>query len=127
MACLPFEEPKLAVIGHIADDGSFAERLDRALTRSGHNPAKPAPKLITYRPASQGKASLLIRAPPMAAPPKARMPDPPPKTTSPRLVADNVRSWEWAELSEEGAEAGEGELGPAGVINKLIGRRFKSD
>ena len=55
MACLPFEEPKLAVIGHIADDGSFAERLDRALTRSGHNPAKPAPKLITYRPAEPGK------------------------------------------------------------------------
>jgi hypothetical protein len=50
-AALPFESPKLAVIGHIGEDGTFAERLDRALTRSGHNPPKAPPKLITYRPA----------------------------------------------------------------------------
>ena len=32
---LPYEYPRLAVIGHVGDDGSFAERLERALTRSG--------------------------------------------------------------------------------------------
>jgi hypothetical protein len=41
---LPYEYPRLAVIGHVGDDGSFAERLERALTRSGvrlieHHPA----------------------------------------------------------------------------------------
>jgi hypothetical protein len=44
---IPFESPKLAVIGHVAENGSFAERLDRALSRSGvkvieHRP-EPAP------------------------------------------------------------------------------------
>jgi hypothetical protein len=48
---IAFESPKLAVIGHIADNGTFAERLDRALTRSGMAPPKAAPKLITYCPA----------------------------------------------------------------------------
>jgi ActR/RegA family two-component response regulator len=32
---IPFESPKLAVIAQVADDGLFAERLERALTRSG--------------------------------------------------------------------------------------------
>jgi hypothetical protein len=45
-----FESPKLAVIGHVAEDGSFAERLERALMRSGHSPPKRPPKLITYNP-----------------------------------------------------------------------------
>jgi hypothetical protein len=31
--CLPFERPKLAVIGYV-DGGSFADRLDRAVERS---------------------------------------------------------------------------------------------
>jgi hypothetical protein len=38
-----FEHPKLAVIGHVGEDGSFAERLERALTRSGV-------KVIEHRP-----------------------------------------------------------------------------
>jgi hypothetical protein len=40
---VPFERPKLAVIGHVAEDGTFAERLERALSRSH-------PKLIEHRP-----------------------------------------------------------------------------
>lgn len=32
--CLPFERPRLAVIGHVGDNGSFADRLERALERS---------------------------------------------------------------------------------------------
>jgi hypothetical protein len=45
MACLPYEEPKLAVIGHVAEDGTFAERLERALNRSGLQ----QPKLIEHQ------------------------------------------------------------------------------
>lgn len=40
---LPYECPRLAVIAKVADDGSFAERLDRALARS-------AVKVIEHRP-----------------------------------------------------------------------------
>jgi hypothetical protein len=31
---LPYEYPRLEMISHIAEDGTFAERLERALTRS---------------------------------------------------------------------------------------------
>ena len=52
---IAFESPKLSVVAAIADDGTFAERLDRALTRSGHKP-QAVPKLITYRPAEDRDA-----------------------------------------------------------------------
>ena len=31
---LPYEYPRLAVVAQVADDGTFAERLERALARS---------------------------------------------------------------------------------------------
>ncbi len=42
MAALPHEVPKLGVSVNIADDGTFAARLDRAIARVNGN----APKLI---------------------------------------------------------------------------------
>jgi hypothetical protein len=44
--CLAYDRPKLAVIGHVAEDGTFAERLERALNRSGMQ----QPKLIEHHP-----------------------------------------------------------------------------
>jgi hypothetical protein len=52
MACLPFETPKLSVVASINDPAGFAERLERAIERSGvrslmieHAPQpKPAPE-----------------------------------------------------------------------------------
>jgi hypothetical protein len=43
---LPFESSKLAVTAHIGEDGTFAERLDRALMRSGV-------RVIEHRPAPE--------------------------------------------------------------------------
>ena len=65
---IAFESPKLSVVAAIADDGSFAERLDRALTRSGHNSAKAPPKLITYRPNEPGKEPSTSSGPPDGRP-----------------------------------------------------------
>jgi hypothetical protein len=45
---IPFEHPKLAVTAVISDD-SFAERLDRAIERSGLGPK--GPKVIEAAPA----------------------------------------------------------------------------
>jgi hypothetical protein len=36
--CLPFENPKLGATAHVMVDGSFAERLERALERSRSPP-----------------------------------------------------------------------------------------
>jgi sulfite reductase beta subunit-like hemoprotein len=52
MACLPFETPKLSVVASINDPSAFAERLERAIQRSGIRPLmlehapqpKPAPQ-----------------------------------------------------------------------------------
>jgi hypothetical protein len=47
---IPFEHPKLAVTAVISDD-SFAERLDRAIERSGLGAPEPkAPKVIEAQP-----------------------------------------------------------------------------
>ena len=35
IAVLSFERPKLAVVAHLPNSGSFAEQLEKALTRSG--------------------------------------------------------------------------------------------
>jgi hypothetical protein len=35
MACLPFETPKLSVVASIHDPQGFADRLERAIERSG--------------------------------------------------------------------------------------------
>jgi hypothetical protein len=43
---LPFESPKFAVVGHVADDGSFAERLERALARSGVKVIEHHPRIV---------------------------------------------------------------------------------
>jgi hypothetical protein len=48
---LPFETPKLSVVASINHPGGFAERLERAITRSGLRPlmieAKPIePRMI---------------------------------------------------------------------------------
>jgi hypothetical protein len=40
---IAYESPKLAVIGHVAEDRTFAERLERALARSHKG------KLIEHR------------------------------------------------------------------------------
>jgi hypothetical protein len=44
-AAIEFESPKLSVVASVKDDGTFAQRLDRALARSGMTP-----KLIEATP-----------------------------------------------------------------------------
>lgn len=51
MACLQFERPKLAVVASVNDPSAFAERLERAIARSGVRPpliehAPAAPRVI---------------------------------------------------------------------------------
>jgi hypothetical protein len=55
IAALPFEHPKLAVVGRIVAGEGFAARLEDAIKRSGkvieHNPPEGAPRpLETFRP-----------------------------------------------------------------------------
>jgi hypothetical protein len=38
MACLPFETPKLSVVASVNDPAAFADRLERAIARSGVRP-----------------------------------------------------------------------------------------
>jgi hypothetical protein len=45
---LPFESPKLSVIAAFKDDGTFAERLERAIQRSGISP-----KVIEHEPQAE--------------------------------------------------------------------------
>jgi hypothetical protein len=46
--CLPFENPKLGVTANVVVDGSFAERLERALERSQSLPMLDPPKVIEH-------------------------------------------------------------------------------
>jgi hypothetical protein len=51
MACLQFERPKLSVVASVDDPNAFAERLERAIQRSGVRPlmiehAPAAPKVV---------------------------------------------------------------------------------
>jgi hypothetical protein len=50
--CLPFETPKLSATAITTMNGkSFAERLDRAIERSGIKPLPlPPPKVIDHEP-----------------------------------------------------------------------------
>jgi hypothetical protein len=45
---LPFEVPKLGVTANVVVDGSFAERLERALERSQSQPMLNGPKTIEH-------------------------------------------------------------------------------
>ena len=52
IAVLSFERPKLAVVAHLPDSGSFAARLEAALARSGQVlelRAEPQPRMVAVR------------------------------------------------------------------------------
>jgi hypothetical protein len=50
MACLPFETPKLSVVASIHDPAGFAERLERAIERSGVRPLMIEARPIEPKP-----------------------------------------------------------------------------
>jgi hypothetical protein len=50
MACLPFETPKLSVVASVNDPERFAERLERAISRSGVRPLLIEAKPIEAKP-----------------------------------------------------------------------------
>jgi hypothetical protein len=49
MACLPFEVPKLSVVASIHDPAGFAERLERAIERSGVRPLMIEQRVIEHQ------------------------------------------------------------------------------
>jgi sulfite reductase beta subunit-like hemoprotein len=49
MACLPFETPKLSVVASINDPAAFAERLERAIQRSGIRPLMIEQRVIEHQ------------------------------------------------------------------------------
>jgi hypothetical protein len=49
MACLPFEVPKLSVVASIHDPAGFADRLERAIERSGVRPLMLEAKVIEHQ------------------------------------------------------------------------------
>jgi hypothetical protein len=53
MACLPFEVPKLSVVASIHDPAGFAERLERAIERSGVRPLMIEAKPTEPKPAPE--------------------------------------------------------------------------
>jgi hypothetical protein len=50
MACLSFETPKLSVVASIKDPSAFAERLERAIARSGVRLLMLEAKVIDAKP-----------------------------------------------------------------------------
>lgn len=48
---LPFEAPRLSVVASISDPAAFAERLERAIARSGVRPLMLEAKVIDAKPA----------------------------------------------------------------------------
>jgi hypothetical protein len=50
MACLPFEVPKLSVVASIHDPAGFADRLERAIERSGVRPLMLEARVIEAKP-----------------------------------------------------------------------------
>jgi hypothetical protein len=53
MACLPFEVPKLSVVASINDPAGFAERLERAIERSGVRPLMIEHRAIEHQSTPQ--------------------------------------------------------------------------
>jgi hypothetical protein len=47
--------------------------------------------------------------------------------SGPRLVIENVRSWEWESFERRSPRPARERLGPVGVINNRIGQWSKSD
>jgi hypothetical protein len=53
MACLPFETPRVSVVASVNDPNAFAERLERAIQRSGVRPLMLEARVIDAKPAPE--------------------------------------------------------------------------